>query len=56
MMAVLEERVRSDLNQRQNYAATQIQRVLREYLVRQVSNKGKKGKKGGGKKGKKGKK
>lgn len=50
-----------ELERRQQIAAIQIQRVLREYMLRQASsNKGKKGKKGkkggGGKKGKKGKK
>lgn len=54
--AVLEEKARAELDRRQNHAASQIQRVLRAYALRQIANKGKKGKKGGGKKGKKGKK
>lgn len=51
----MEEQAKTDLARRQNHAASQIQRALREYVVRQIANKGKKGKKGG-KKGKKGKK
>ena len=56
-MAALEEQARAELEQRQNHAAAQIQRVLKEYVIRQIANKGK-GKKGGGKGkgGKKGKK
>lgn len=54
-MAVLEEKERAELEQRQKHAACQIQRVMKEYMLRQIANKGKKGKKGGGK-GKGGKK
>lgn len=53
-LAILNEQARIELERRQNQAASQIQRVLREYVVRQIANKGK-GKKGGGK-GKGGKK
>ncbi|CAM9215404.1 unnamed protein product [Hapterophycus canaliculatus] len=57
-LAVLEEQARTELERRQNQAAGQIQRVLKQYVMRQIASKGKKGKKGaakgkGGKKGKK---
>lgn len=57
-LAVLEEQARTELERRQNQAAGQIQRVLKQYVMRQIANRGKKGKKGsgkgkGGKKGKK---
>ncbi|CAM9968002.1 unnamed protein product, partial [Ectocarpus sp. 8 AP-2014] len=56
-LAVLEEQARTELEIRQNQAATQIQRVMKEYVLRQIANKSKKGKKGkGGAKGKGGKK
>ncbi|CAM9466062.1 unnamed protein product [Ectocarpus sp. 4 AP-2014] len=56
-LAVLEEQARTELERRQNQAATQIQRVMKEYVLRQIANKSKKGKKGkGGAKGKGGKK
>lgn len=55
---MLEEQARTELERRQKQAACQIQRVMKEYVLRQIANKGKKGKKGGakGKGGKKGKK
>ena len=53
-LAILEEQARTELERRQNQAASQIQRVMKEYVLRQIANKGK-GKKGGGK-GKGGKK
>ena len=60
-MALRKERERIETERRQNHAAKVIQRLLREFMRRQIASKmkkgggKKKGKKGGGMKGKKGK-